>query len=59
MADKAEEAAKLMKKANKYLGPSIIDFRMKPDWEQAAPLLDRAALLFQVRHAACTLPARR
>ena len=48
-SDKGEEAAKLVKKANKYLSPSILDLRLKPDWEAAAPLLDRAAVLYKVR----------
>mmetsp|Transcript_17378 Transcript_17378/g.29773 ORF Transcript_17378/g.29773 Transcript_17378/m.29773 type:complete len:336 (+) Transcript_17378:26-1033(+) len=47
MADKVLEAAKLVKKANKFLSPSLFDFRLKPDWEAAAPLLDRAAVLFR------------
>ncbi len=46
--DKAEEAAKLVKKANKFLVPSLLEFRLKPDWEAAAPLLDRAAVLYKV-----------
>jgi hypothetical protein len=45
---KAEEAQKLVKKANKYISPSFLDFRLKPDWEAAAPLLDKACLLFKV-----------
>lgn len=45
---KLEEANKLVKKANKLLSPSILDFRLKPDWEAAAPLLDRACLLYKV-----------
>ncbi|WIA40993.1 hypothetical protein OEZ86_004636 [Tetradesmus obliquus] len=41
------EADKLMKKANKYWQPSLMDFRLKPDWEAAAPLFEKAALLYK------------
>lgn len=51
MVDKNEEAAKLLKKGLKFLSPSILEMRLKPDWEAAAPLLDRAALLFKVGEA--------
>ncbi|KAJ9532770.1 hypothetical protein QJQ45_010880 [Haematococcus lacustris] len=47
MADKQEEAGKLMKKASKAISPSLFDFRLKPDWEVAAPLFERAAVLFK------------
>lgn len=29
--------------------PSLLDFRLKPDWEGAAPLFERAALAYKVR----------
>ncbi len=49
MADsKLEEANKLVKKATKYISPSLFDFRLKPDWEAAAPLFDRACVLYKV-----------
>ncbi|GFH26279.1 gamma-soluble NSF attachment protein, partial [Haematococcus lacustris] len=48
MADKQEEAGKLMKKASKAISPSLFDFRLKPDWEVAAPLFERAAVLFKM-----------
>ncbi len=48
-AELEKEADKQMKKANKLLGPSILDFRFKPDWEAACPFLERAAQLYRVR----------
>lgn len=42
------EAEKLLKKAHKLCSPSLFDFRLKPDWEAAAPLLEQAALKFRV-----------
>lgn len=58
-AGKLEEAEKLMKKANKYWSPSVLDFRLKPDWESAAPLYEKAALCYKVwqlavSHTACS-----
>jgi hypothetical protein len=44
-----EEAEKLLKKANKLWSPSLLDLRLKPDWEAAAPLYERAALAFKAR----------
>ncbi|KIY98118.1 Gamma-soluble NSF attachment protein [Monoraphidium neglectum] len=46
-AGKLEEAEKLLKKANKLWQPSILDMRLKPDWEGAAPLFEKAALAFK------------
>lgn len=46
--DKTVEADKLLKKGKKYLSPSILEMRLKPDWEAAAPLIERAALLYKV-----------
>jgi hypothetical protein len=46
---KRAEAEKLMKKAQKYWQPSLMDFRLKPDWEAACPLLEKAGLAFRVR----------
>jgi hypothetical protein len=48
MGEKITEAEKLMKKANMYWQPSLMDFRLKPDWETAAPLFEKAALLYKV-----------
>jgi hypothetical protein len=48
MGEKITEADTLMKKANKYWQPSLMDFRLKPDWEAAAPLFEKAALLYKV-----------
>ena len=28
--------------------PSLLDFRLKPDWEGAAPLFEKAALAYKV-----------
>ena len=47
-AEKEKEADKLVKKGNKEVSPSLFDFRLKPDWEAAAPMYDRAALLYKV-----------
>lgn len=35
-----------------YWSPSLLDFRLKPDWEAAAPLFERAALAYKVRCSA-------
>eukprot|EP00879_Flechtneria_rotunda_P010828 GHRR01011317.1.p1 GENE.GHRR01011317.1~~GHRR01011317.1.p1 ORF type:complete len:180 (+),score=44.44 GHRR01011317.1:217-756(+) len=48
MGDKLLEADKLMGKGNKYWAPSLLDLRLKPDWEAAAPLFEKAALLYKV-----------
>lgn len=48
-AEKSAEADKLMKKANKLYAPSLLDFRLKPDWEAACPLFEKAALAYKVR----------
>ena len=49
--EKEAEADKNMKKANKFWSASILDFRLKPDWEAAAPLYEKAALGYKVcRH---------
>ncbi|KAG2489134.1 hypothetical protein HYH03_012360 [Edaphochlamys debaryana] len=47
VADMEKEAKDLMKKAKNLTGPSLLEFRFKPDWEAAAPLLERAALLYK------------
>jgi hypothetical protein len=46
---KMEEADKLMKKATKLCNPSLLSMRIKPDWEAACPMLERAALCYKVR----------
>lgn len=63
MGDKIVEADKLMSKANKHWSPSLLDFRLKPDWEGAAPLFEKAAMLYKVsccvaayKHAHCLIP---
>jgi hypothetical protein len=55
---KLEEADKLMKKANKLWAPSLLDMRLKPDWEGAAPLFEKAALAFRVRPRGAAPAAR-
>jgi hypothetical protein len=57
MGEKITEADQLMKKANKYWQPSLMDFRLKPDWEAAAPLFEKAALLYKVRRGSTLTPA--
>jgi hypothetical protein len=37
-----------MKKASKLCNPSLLAMRIKPDWEVACPLLERAALCYKV-----------
>lgn len=46
---KLKEAEQLMKKAKKYWEPSLLEFRMKPDWETAGPLFEKAGLAYRVR----------
>ncbi|GAX79007.1 hypothetical protein CEUSTIGMA_g6447.t1 [Chlamydomonas eustigma] len=46
-AEKEKEADKLLKKANKETVPSLLDFRFSADWEQAAPLYERAAVIYK------------
>eukprot|EP00195_Chlamydomonas_chlamydogama_P008641 CAMPEP_0202893498 /NCGR_PEP_ID=MMETSP1392-20130828/3070_1 /ASSEMBLY_ACC=CAM_ASM_000868 /TAXON_ID=225041 /ORGANISM="Chlamydomonas chlamydogama, Strain SAG 11-48b" /LENGTH=310 /DNA_ID=CAMNT_0049577851 /DNA_START=30 /DNA_END=962 /DNA_ORIENTATION=- len=45
--EREKEAEKLVKKANKEISPSLLDFRLKPDWEAAAPLFEKAALMYK------------
>lgn len=45
----AEEAEKVLRKAEASWSPSLLSFRLAPDWETACPLFERAALLFKVR----------
>lgn len=52
-AGKLEEAEKALKQANKLWAPSLLDLRLRPDWEGAAPLFERAALAFKVRGGWC------
>ena len=47
-AEREKEADKLMKKANKEIGPSLLEFRFKPDYESAAPMFERAAVIYKV-----------
>ncbi|KAK9815390.1 hypothetical protein WJX72_002807 [[Myrmecia] bisecta] len=51
MALSEEEADKLVKKAQKYCGPSILAMRAKADWEQATPLFEKAAGIFKQNKA--------
>jgi hypothetical protein len=46
--DKRKEADKLYKEAVKLTTPSLLSFRMRGEWEQATPLLERAAMLYKV-----------
>ncbi|KAI3428586.1 hypothetical protein D9Q98_007408 [Chlorella vulgaris] len=45
--DKRKEADKLYKEAVKLTTPSLLSFRMRGEWEQATPLLERAAMLYK------------
>ncbi|EFJ44524.1 hypothetical protein VOLCADRAFT_95241 [Volvox carteri f. nagariensis] len=42
-----KEAKDLLKKAKGLTAPSLLELRFKPDWEAAAPMLDKAALLYK------------
>ena len=48
MADRIREAEKLWSEATKLTTPSLLSFRLKSEWEQATPLLERAGMLFKV-----------
>mmetsp|Transcript_40772 Transcript_40772/g.104364 ORF Transcript_40772/g.104364 Transcript_40772/m.104364 type:complete len:320 (+) Transcript_40772:304-1263(+) len=48
---KMEEGDRLLKEATKLCSPSVISLRFKPDWEQAGPLLDRAAVAYRAARA--------
>lgn len=49
--DKAREkdADKMVKEAKSLCGPSFFGLRFKPDWENASPLLEKAALAYKVQ----------
>ena len=47
MADE-KAADKLMKQAEKSLRPSVMSMRLKPDWDDALPLFEKAALQYRV-----------
>lgn len=44
---KLAEAVKCMKKADKYWSPSLLNMRLRPDWDAACPLYEKAALCFK------------
>lgn len=50
MALTAEAADKLFEKATKLTQPSVIALRLRPDWEQATPLFEKAAIAYKVCH---------
>ena len=52
-AEREKEADKLMKKAQKEIGPSLLDFRFKPDYDSAAPMFERAAVIYKVHVCVC------
>jgi hypothetical protein len=54
MADE-KTADKLMKSAEKSLQPSVMNMRLKPDWDEAFPLFEKAAVMYRVRSL---LPSR-
>lgn len=43
-----KEADSLMKKAEKLLQPSVLQMRMKPAWDDAMPLFEKAAQYYKV-----------
>lgn len=47
-AEMEKEAKELVKRARALTSPSLLEMRFKPDWEAAAPLLERAALMYKV-----------
>jgi len=48
---KVAEGEKLMKAAEKLCAPSVLSLRFKPEWEQACPLFERAAVAFKAGKA--------
>ena len=54
MADE-KSADKLMKQAEKCIRPAVMSMRFKPDWDEAYPLFEKAAVQYRVRNAARTL----
>jgi len=48
MASEAD-ADKLMRKAEKRVAPSLVALRFRPDWGEATPLFEQAALQYKVR----------
>jgi hypothetical protein len=42
-------ADKLMKEAEKALKPSVMSMRLKPKWDEAYPLFEKAAMQYKVR----------
>jgi hypothetical protein len=46
----ADEKAvdKLMKQAEKCLRPSVLSMRLKPEWDEAMGLFEKAALQYKV-----------
>ena len=53
MADE-KAADKLVKQAEKCLQPSVMNMRLKPDWDEAYPLFEKAAVQYRVWHRVVT-----
>ncbi|KAF8062746.1 hypothetical protein HT031_004076 [Scenedesmus sp. PABB004] len=47
MGAKQLQADKLMQKAGRFWQASLLEFRLKPDWEAAAPLFEQAGTLYK------------
>ena len=45
---RATDAQQDMDKAEGFVRPSVLSFRLKPDWESATPLFEKAATSFKV-----------
>lgn len=43
------DADAAMRKAEKLLRPSVLSMRLKPAWDDAMPLFEKAALQFKVQ----------
>lgn len=43
-----ESADVIMRKAEKLLRPSMLSMRLKPAWDDAMPLFEKAALQYKV-----------
>lgn len=51
MALSAKAADELFEKATKLTQPNVIALRLRPDWEQATPLFEKAAIAYKVGYS--------
>lgn len=50
------EGEQFFKKAKRKTKPSFTSFRLRPDWEAAGPLFEKAALCFKVGLRGAAIP---